>query len=1415
MENLPDLLCPITYELLKDPIILPCCNRAISRDSIIQCLESNTSCPICRGDLSDFNAVLAPRNITLASLVESLGSEIIKNIHEWTSSIKKIPSSQICELTIAVKDSRFKVNPSLFILVVDNSGSMAGKAFDQVKTALIHIIGIAQHNKSMIIKIVTYNSTASLVNLTGNIDEDVKTVMRLQAGGGTNFLNAFHEVKDIIFTETKKNAKITIVSIAFLTDGVDFSGKSHQELVSIFKDILTTTTTGSLSVTTHTLGFGRDCATGLLENMRTCGTTHGTYRYAEPEENDDSLCQKITGVFQLCSDQNTVPITVKLPSGFTGFNDETMMDIQLPIDLKSWGSVQIWIKSSNETATSAEISVSSEYDRNVRVHPQISTVAKDSDIYEKLLSKMTDYVAEYILNIGMITHSDVVQQIKAKIIIKHLTDIISKSGKDSNARSRSEFLIQQVKEWLSGKQLSVNKLSDMRFSTLFTNQQKSTATTTMAGKQTPIVAVSTLPAVSNIAIFERHILHYNRSVSASASKNRNKLQTVICEQSLSHNISDQVLVELGNVTRDDILYQDIDGNNTLMLASYCGHYMIVQRVLDMIGLGSHPVFNMVNTAGESAMTLAIKTRGFYTTIKMLLDFGVQIPSDRKKALERYAYENKYGKTLNLLQSFSASQFDGSTTTEVLDKTMSNEYIMMIYARDKDIINGSPSSKLRYLDVALAKGMLDFIHELLNHCEPTVNMLFEYAFPPKPDHPETEKYLAIVRLLLAKQPEFIHMVDDKQDTLLHVATRKGSLLHVKYFISLGIAIDQSNEKGNSAFAVASYMQYPCIMTELINHGADVNRENSNGITPIYGVCERGSKKIAELLVSYGAQVDHISSGGDSPILACCRSGNDEVLKYLLEYVDNDFINRLAPFDGFNAIMACAESVKPLCISVLHEHGIDLTQRTREDNKIIAGATPLHISAYYGRTSALERFIELGCDVNIRDYLGATPLHIAVIQGFSETIKFLVQNGADIEARDRNGNTAISYCRQDATIRDLLVDPVNEVLMELATNMVTSEEMTSRISVFRDVKTSLKSLMFISPVVTSRELLIEASICSRREVVELLIDLGADANTCDANGLSPLFWATHNKATRIINILAPLTNQEIKNTVTQQLATLKSCTFPTYTPMTFLGITPPLQCIPDKMSTISQRMLINIHDMIQIHQQSTDDVVLPALTSQMTSLVSCLTKELEELRNSRLFWNAKVNVIKKIVGNHLVPLDPEQCLMISMYTNNALIATYLNPITTQSLWGLLKGSLLALPPYVGETFIGIANIDRSTLTVGKTLMWKHFASSSTIWRISMDNCTSYISKTRKGTILAIQSKTGRLVSHISQFTYDSEVIHLPYTKFTVTNWYHGSAIALGQANIRETSYKVKEIDGEMMSMSDMISSDKSLIIELTEI
>lgn len=124
---------------------------------------------------------------------------------------------------------------------------------------------------------------------------------------------------------------VSSIDIAFLTDGQDGSG-SRDTLVSDLKDILKSKwEDGPIRV--HTLGFSNCCDQNLLESIREAGTIPGIYQFAEPADDGDTLCNKLTSIFEYSSKASTVPITLHI--------NGTPEEVRFPIDSHKRGTVLI------------------------------------------------------------------------------------------------------------------------------------------------------------------------------------------------------------------------------------------------------------------------------------------------------------------------------------------------------------------------------------------------------------------------------------------------------------------------------------------------------------------------------------------------------------------------------------------------------------------------------------------------------------------------------------------------------------------------------------------------------------------------------------------------------------------------------------------------------------------------------------------------------------------------------------------------------------------------------------------------------------------------------------------------------------------------------------------------------------------
>ena len=88
-----------------------------------------------------------------------------------------------------------------------------------------------------------------------------------------------------------------------------------------------------------------------------------------------------------------------------------------------------------------------------------------------------------------------------------------------------------------------------------------------------------------------------------------------------------------------------------------------------------------------------------------------------------------------------------------------------------------------------------------------------------------------------------------------------------------------------------------------------------------------------------------------------------------------------------------------LNILLEVGVE----TKDLNS--KGETIFHLAIEKNNTSLLEKFINIGLDINKADKNGMTPLHCAAMKAKNlEIVEFLIQHGGDKKAKTNFGETA---------------------------------------------------------------------------------------------------------------------------------------------------------------------------------------------------------------------------------------------------------------------------------------------------------------------------------------------------------------------------------------------------------------------------
>lgn len=1409
-----ELLCPITYTLFTDPISVPCCTKFFERSALIESLQNCNFCPLCRSDISDFDAFNAPKNLTIMSLVETMkNSPIDLPKHRWNVELNVISETKnmIGELCINISDAKFNINTSKCILVCDFSGSMMGNPIEQVKTALIHIMSMCSGSNVKPI-IVAFGSLAKIVeiDMSNTIEEISKIINSIECMGGTLFKSAFDKINQIL----EQNQQNQDVNVIFLTDGQD----STVGLINYFNDMLSKYES-KFTTTVHSVGFGDYCDKVLLEGLRS--PLNGIFQYAEPTDSGDTLCNKITSLFEIACNLSKVPITISFP---TEFNLNTK-ELQLPIQYHKSGEYKMFIDLP-EKFDKIKLIINSEYDNNTEIDIKINS-KKNSKLFRKYISYVIDEISNEIVKIFKETTSENIKTLKISLIEQKL-DTLSTIASENDIQ-RIKFL----KSQLDGENVNMGKLLDSRFSSKFGFT-----------KNENINSPKALP--STVIQKNIDIVSFNEpNVKYRNVETHNEFQKSVMNHHFNSITKEQQEL-LDKLTFDDITYIDENGNNSLHLICYKGNLTLLKNVIDKFEKEILNIINDTNNDNESAVTLAIKARGYNKTLETLFKYGGIIPEDRKSKLEAYCINNDYNITAEIISNYLGSSSNDSSVIEFkVHEKQTDGYLKYTYDKLIEKLNSKEKviyDPLNFLEVALKKCNVDIVKDILErHQEPKLKIpgefLLEHCLPKKPDAEDTPIYIELTKLLIRYNLFIILEENINGENCLFKAAEKGSLPHVQLFIQkfndnggcmesfeLHENIDVSNNIGNTPLWVACSKRYPCIIEELLKNDADPNHINKKGNSCLYGICRTGPVKIAEMLLAYGADPENVNSGEDTLILICCRHGQVDILKLLLNYTTEEFVNRIPSFDGFNALFASVENDNSECIIALHEFGISLNQKTLSDNKILASASPLHLAAFYNRTKAAKTLLDLNCNPNELDVEGRTPLIIAVIQGNVEII-LLLRNCTDMSIIDKSQNTALSYSRSKQEISKILINPAAKVLSDISKGLFTKEEEKLAYRILSSNTIGINGILSKSDCINIYDSnnitpLMYSVIYSNYIVTKLFLELGADPLLKNSFGLDTTIYAKWINNKRISELKQLDSNNETSYN------RLKKASKENSTNRMLLYINPVTKY---QETTISFETTINYRFeycvKYCIKSSNLVDILYNEIGNEKIKYIIKIkaielekefgvVNEIDEDKDKFLWeliknipFDIKFNVVSHIAMGEDI-LSVQDLIVLYVYTSYNTIE-YTRYLADFDFTLLLMNAMRKIYPFTNEVFMGSNDINRSLFKIGETVTFPCFLSTTSMWRIALNN-TPEFTTTKKGTILIIKSKTGKFVGQYSRDNFNGEVLFNPFTKFKVTNWYiGGDVIALGQENVRAYSYTIKDEDKPRY-----LTTNKSLIIELME-
>ncbi|MDN5717369.1 MAG: ankyrin repeat domain-containing protein [Janibacter sp.] len=86
------------------------------------------------------------------------------------------------------------------------------------------------------------------------------------------------------------------------------------------------------------------------------------------------------------------------------------------------------------------------------------------------------------------------------------------------------------------------------------------------------------------------------------------------------------------------------------------------------------------------------------------------------------------------------------------------------------------------------------------------------------------------------------------------TREGQSERIAAYVDAGAPVDLADPAGNTLLMLAAYHGHAGLVGELARRGADVNRVNDRGQTPLAGAIFKAEPEVVAVLLEHGADPD---------------------------------------------------------------------------------------------------------------------------------------------------------------------------------------------------------------------------------------------------------------------------------------------------------------------------------------------------------------------------------------------------------------------------------------------------------------------------------------------------------------------------------------------------------------------------------
>ena len=186
------------------------------------------------------------------------------------------------------------------------------------------------------------------------------------------------------------------------------------------------------------------------------------------------------------------------------------------------------------------------------------------------------------------------------------------------------------------------------------------------------------------------------------------------------------------------------------------------------------------------------------------------------------------------------------------------------------------------------------------------------------------------------------------------------------LAQGANKEARNREGYTALVEACRCGHEDVAKQLIKAGADLEaEENEENNTPLHIAATNGSISIIRKLLDFGADVDKTNNHGGTPLIRASRYGKVEAVRLLLSHRRRAAVG-IHNNNGFTALtFAAKEGHREIVDLLLSKGDADINEYNQY------GMTALCEACRYGHESVVQLLLDRGASLEAQSPAGRTP------------------------------------------------------------------------------------------------------------------------------------------------------------------------------------------------------------------------------------------------------------------------------------------------------------------------------------------------------------------------------------------------------------------------------------------------------------